>query len=32
MGPSIKYVTLFLTKFDPLLSPCHTSSQISEPP
>src|SRR6218665_2640 len=39
-GPSIKYITLFLTKFDPL--PCHTvthpgtpkksTSHISDPP
>ena len=29
-GPSIKYVTLFLTNFYPL--PCHTLSHISGPP
>ena len=29
-GPSIKYMTLFLTKFDPL--PCHTLSHIPGPP
>ena len=29
MGPSIKYVTLFLANFD---SPCHTLSHISDPP
>src|SRR6218665_2103256 len=30
MGPSIKYVTLFWTNFDPL--PYHTLSHISGPP
>src|SRR6218665_4123759 len=30
-GPSIKYVTLFWTNFDPP-SPCYTLSHISEPP
>ena len=30
MGPSIKYVTLFLANFDPL--PCHTLSHIPGPP
>src|SRR6218665_1010481 len=30
MGPSIKYVTLFLANFDPL--PCHTLSHISDSP
>src|SRR6218665_2416395 len=30
MGPSIKYVTLFLANFDP--SPCHTLSHIPGPP
>ena len=29
MGPSIKYVTLFLANFDP---PCHTLSHIPGPP
>src|SRR6218665_32241 len=29
MGPYIKYVTLFLTNFDPL--PCHTLSHIPDP-
>jgi len=29
-GPSIKYVTLFLTNFYP--SPCHTLSHVSGPP
>ena len=31
MGPSIKYVTLFLMIFDPP-SPCHKLSQILDPP
>src|SRR6218665_1326349 len=31
MGPSIKYVTLFLANFD-LPSPCHTLSHIPGPP
>src|SRR6218665_1237907 len=31
MGPSIKYVTLFLAKFYPH-SPCHTLSHIPGPP
>src|SRR6218665_3177594 len=31
MGPSIKYVTLFLANFDPP-SPCHTLSHIPGPP
>src|SRR6218665_913030 len=30
MGPSIKYVTLYLANFDPL--PCHTLSHIPGPP
>src|SRR6218665_1391784 len=30
MGPSIKYVTLFLANFAP--SPCHTLSHIPGPP
>jgi len=30
MEPSIKYVTIFWTNFDPL--PCHTLSHISGPP
>src|SRR6218665_73824 len=30
MGPSIKYVTLFLANFDSL--PCHTLSHITGPP
>src|SRR6218665_3837946 len=30
LGPSIKYVTLFLANFDP--SPCHTLSHIPGPP
>src|SRR6218665_1816230 len=30
LGPSIKYVTLFLANFDPL--PCHTLSHIPGPP
>src|SRR6218665_3412570 len=30
MGPSIRYVTLFLDNFDPL--PCHTLSHIPGPP
>src|SRR6218665_1262751 len=30
MGPSIKYVTLFLANFDPL--PCHTLSHIPGAP
>src|SRR6218665_2093205 len=29
-GPSIKYVTLFLTNFDPP-PPCHTFSHIADP-
>src|SRR6218665_1611595 len=33
MGPSIKYVTLFLANFDPSsLLPCHTLSHIPGPP
>src|SRR6218665_1750947 len=32
MGPSIKYVTLFLANFDPLPPPCHTLSHIPGPP
>src|SRR6218665_3791479 len=31
LGPSIKYVTLFLANFDPPL-PCHTLSHIPGPP
>jgi len=31
VGPSIKYVTLFWTNFNPP-PPCHTSSHISGPP
>src|SRR6218665_3534226 len=31
LGPSIKYVMLFWTNFDPPLL-CHTLSHISEPP
>src|SRR6218665_2738748 len=31
MGPSIKYVTLFLANFDPP-HPCHTLSHIPGPP
>src|SRR6218665_3455327 len=30
-GPSIKYVMLFFTNFDPP-SPCHTLSHIADPP
>src|SRR6218665_2182535 len=32
LGPSIKYVTLFLAIFDPLPSPCLTLSHVSGPP
>src|SRR6218665_4014909 len=32
MGPSIKYVTLFLANFDPLPPPCHTLSHIPGAP
>ena len=32
MGPSIKYITLFLANFDPPLPPCHTLSHIPGPP
>src|SRR6218665_3823989 len=32
MGPSIKYVTLFLANFDPLPLSCHTLSHIPGPP
>src|SRR6218665_3006586 len=31
VGPSIKYITLFLANFDPP-SPCHTLSHIPRPP
>ena len=31
LGPSIKYVTLFLMIFDPP-SPCHEQSKILDPP